>query len=93
MAARRSRPALNEAYRKILPVNAAYKHIVLLTDGISEEGDSLGLSKDAANNQGHDFHGGPRAGCEPDVSREDRRGRERQIVLPERSRRVWNRSC
>ncbi len=44
-------PALTEAYRKILPVNAAYKHIVLLTDGISEEGDSLGLSQDAANNR------------------------------------------
>jgi Ca-activated chloride channel family protein len=44
-------PALAEAYRKILPVNAAYKHIVLLTDGISEEGDSLGLSKDAATNR------------------------------------------
>ncbi|HTA46497.1 MAG TPA: VWA domain-containing protein [Bryobacteraceae bacterium] len=43
-------PALNEAYRKILPVNSAYKHIVLLTDGISEEGDSLSLSKDAATN-------------------------------------------
>ena len=43
-------PALTEAYRKILPINAAYKHIVLLTDGISEEGDSLGLAKDAANN-------------------------------------------
>ena len=34
-------PALTEAYRKILPVKATYKHIVLLTDGISEEGDSL----------------------------------------------------
>jgi Ca-activated chloride channel homolog len=44
-------PALAEAYRKILPVNAAYRHIVLLTDGISEEGDSLGLSRDAANNR------------------------------------------
>ncbi len=44
-------PALNEAYRKILPVNAAYKHIVLLTDGISEEGDSLGMAKDAATNR------------------------------------------
>jgi len=43
-------PALTEAYRKILLVNAAYKHIVLLTDGISEEGDSLGLSRDAATN-------------------------------------------
>jgi len=44
-------PALNEAYHKILPINAAYKHIVLLTDGISEEGDSLGMSKDAAANK------------------------------------------
>ena len=43
-------PALTEAYKKILMVNAAYKHIVLLTDGISEEGDSLGLSRDAATN-------------------------------------------
>jgi Ca-activated chloride channel homolog len=32
-------PALAEAYKRILPVNAPYKHIVLLTDGISEEGD------------------------------------------------------
>jgi len=40
-------PALSEAYQKILPVNATYKHIVLLTDGISEEGDSLDLSKEA----------------------------------------------
>jgi len=28
-------------------VNATYKHIVLLTDGISEEGDSLSLAKEA----------------------------------------------
>ena len=41
-------PALNEAYRRVLPVNALYKHIVLLTDGISEEGDSLSLSREAA---------------------------------------------
>ena len=41
-------PALAEAYRKIRPVTATYKHIVLLTDGISEEGDSLELSKEAA---------------------------------------------
>jgi Ca-activated chloride channel family protein len=40
-------PALNEAYRKILPAKATFKHIVLLTDGISEEGDSLDLSKEA----------------------------------------------
>lgn len=42
-------PALTEAYRRVLPTTATYKHIVLLTDGISEEGDSLDLSKEAAN--------------------------------------------
>jgi Ca-activated chloride channel homolog len=40
-------PALTEAYHKIQPTNATYKHIVLLTDGISEEGDSLDLSREA----------------------------------------------
>jgi Ca-activated chloride channel family protein len=40
-------PALNEAYRRVLPTNATYKHIVLLTDGISEEGDSMELSREA----------------------------------------------
>ncbi len=44
-------PALNEAYRRIAPVPANYRHIVLLTDGISEEGDSLTLARDAANNR------------------------------------------
>lgn len=42
-------PALNEAYRKVLPSKATYKHIVLLTDGISEEGDSIDLAREAAN--------------------------------------------
>jgi Mg-chelatase subunit ChlD len=41
-------PALAEAYHKISPVNAVYKHVVLLTDGISEEGDSIALSREAA---------------------------------------------
>ena len=41
-------PALTEAYHKIMPARATFKHIVLLTDGISEEGDSLELAKDAA---------------------------------------------
>ncbi|HTR35938.1 MAG TPA: VWA domain-containing protein [Bryobacteraceae bacterium] len=41
-------PALAEAYHKILPVHATFKHIVLMTDGISEEGDSLDLSKEAS---------------------------------------------
>ena len=40
-------PALTEAYRRILPVRATYKHIVLLTDGISEEGDSLASRSEA----------------------------------------------
>jgi Ca-activated chloride channel family protein len=44
-------PALEEAYRRILPVNAIYKHVVLLTDGISEEGDSMALSRQASERQ------------------------------------------
>jgi uncharacterized membrane protein len=40
-------PALAEAYRRILPVQATYKHVVLLTDGISEEGDSMNVSREA----------------------------------------------
>jgi Ca-activated chloride channel family protein len=43
-------PALAEAYRRVAPVQAVYKHIVLLTDGISEEGDSLSLAQEAARN-------------------------------------------
>ena len=42
-------PALAEAFRRIVPVHATYKHIVLLTDGISEEGDSLDLARQADN--------------------------------------------
>ena len=41
-------PALTEAFEKIRPSDAAYKHILLLTDGISEEGDSIALAKQAA---------------------------------------------
>ncbi len=44
-------PALNEAYRRILPENGIYKHIVLLTDGISEEGDSMALAREADKNR------------------------------------------
>jgi uncharacterized membrane protein len=44
-------PALAEAYRRIVGVQAVYKHVVLLTDGISEEGDSLSLARDAQNNK------------------------------------------
>lgn len=43
-------PALTEAYHRIMPHSAVYKHIVLLTDGISEEGDSMALSKEALAN-------------------------------------------
>lgn len=41
-------PALQEGYRRILPVNAIYKHVVLLTDGISEEGESMSMAREAA---------------------------------------------
>lgn len=44
-------PALAEAYHKVLPSKGIFKHIVLLTDGISEEGDSIDLAKKAAENQ------------------------------------------
>ncbi len=43
--------ALTEAYKKILPLEATFKHIVLLTDGISEEGDSMRLAKDASDHK------------------------------------------
>jgi secreted protein with Ig-like and vWFA domain len=43
-------PALTEAYLRILPQSAAYKHIVLLTDGISEEGDTFSLTREANTN-------------------------------------------
>ena len=44
-------PALTEAYRRVLPSKATFKHIVLLTDGISEEGDSFDLAKEASAHQ------------------------------------------
>ena len=44
-------PALGEAYRIIQPQEAVYKHILLLTDGISEEGDSIALAREAAANE------------------------------------------
>jgi len=43
-------PALTEAYQRVLPASAIYKHIVLLTDGISEEGDAMTLCKEALSN-------------------------------------------
>jgi Ca-activated chloride channel family protein len=44
-------PALTEAYNKILPVEATYRHILLLTDGISEEGNSYAVARDAKAHQ------------------------------------------
>ncbi|MBV8896262.1 MAG: VWA domain-containing protein [Acidobacteriaceae bacterium] len=44
-------PALTEAYKRVLSSKAIYKHIVLLTDGISEEGDSMDLAKEALGHQ------------------------------------------
>ena len=41
-------PALNEGFRQIQPAKAAYRHMLLLTDGISEEGDSIALAREAA---------------------------------------------
>jgi uncharacterized protein YegL len=41
-------PALAEAYRKILGSTSTYRHIVLLTDGISEEGDSVAIAREAS---------------------------------------------
>ncbi len=40
-------PALTEAYQRILPIEAPYRHILLLTDGISEEGNSYELARTA----------------------------------------------
>ncbi len=42
-------PALGEGFRQIRRTKAIYRHIVLLTDGISEEGDSMALAKEAAS--------------------------------------------
>jgi Ca-activated chloride channel homolog len=44
-------PALREAYQRVLPEDAIYKHIVLLTDGISEEGDSMTTAAEAKRNR------------------------------------------
>lgn len=41
-------PALGEAFRRISASTGTFRHIVLLTDGISEEGDSLEVSREAA---------------------------------------------
>src|SRR4029453_7711462 len=42
-------PALAEAFARIKTNQSIFRHIVLLTDGISEEGDSMNLSREAVN--------------------------------------------
>jgi Ca-activated chloride channel homolog len=44
-------PALTEAYKRTVAAQGAFKHIVLLTDGISEEGDSMTVAREAAANR------------------------------------------
>ena len=43
--------ALREACEKILPYAAPFRHVVLLSDGISEEGDAAQTAKDAADHK------------------------------------------
>ncbi len=44
-------PALTESYNRILRASGAYKHIVLLTDGIAEEGNSMEIAAAASQNR------------------------------------------
>ena len=44
-------PALREAYTRVFPEDAVSRHIVLLTDGISEEGDSMVTAAEAKRNR------------------------------------------
>ena len=78
-------PALTEAYRRIRPVMATYKHIVLLTDGISEEGDSLGLAKEAEAQKDYHFHGRLGTGRESQLSGAGGFLRRRKIIFPDRA--------
>jgi uncharacterized membrane protein len=43
-------PALVEAYRNILEADGIFKHILLITDGLSEEGNTMNLAREAAQN-------------------------------------------
>ena len=60
-------PALTEAYQRILPQTAMYKHIVLLTDGICEEGDSHDPHQRGAAQPRHHLYRRPGPGCQPRV--------------------------
>ena len=77
-------PALAEAYQRILPQQAVYKHIVLLTDGISEEGRQHGARAAGAGEPRDHLDGRAGAGREPRVSRKGGDLRSGQVVLPER---------
>lgn len=44
-------PALTESYNRMLRASGTYKHIVLLTDGIAEEGNSMEIAASAAQNR------------------------------------------
>lgn len=44
-------PALTEAYNRMQRATGAYKHIVLLTDGIAEEGNSMEIATSAAQSK------------------------------------------
>lgn len=44
-------PALTEAYNRMVRATGTYKHIVLLTDGIAEEGNSMEIANAAAQNR------------------------------------------
>jgi Ca-activated chloride channel homolog len=44
-------PALTEAYNRMQRATGAYKHIVLLTDGIAEEGNSMEIANAAAQSK------------------------------------------
>ena len=69
-----------------------YRHVVLLTDGISEEGDSISVAKDAMGKRITISTVGLGPGRESRVSREGRAACEGTILLPDRSRRDWSRS-
>ncbi len=47
------RARAHRAFQRILPQTAVYKHIVLLTDGISEEGDSLQSDQGSGDQSRH----------------------------------------
>ena len=78
-------PALTEAYQRILPRNAVYKHIVLLTDGISEEGDAMALVAAGAGQPRHHLDRGAGPGRESRLSGARGADRRGQVLLPGRS--------